>query len=104
MQHHNLKAHPDSFELMKMRISGVQLRKNDRNFKVGDRCTFREWDPERNVYTGHTISMVPIQTMLFEHEGLTPGWCLIVLYIPPTDISRFDAAVAGKAEIKEFEE
>ena len=97
--HHDLKAHLDSFELMKFKTSEVQLRKNDRDFKVGDTCTFREWNPATGQYTGHTIVKAPITTVLYEHEGLTPGWCLIVLGIPPTDITRFDAAIAGKCEL-----
>ncbi len=41
----------------------VQLRKNDRDFKQGDTCSFYEWNPERGFYTGHAIINVPIVTL-----------------------------------------
>lgn len=99
MAHHNLKAHPDSFELLALRVSGVQLRKNDRDFRVGDTCTFYEWDPVRERYTGQTVPNVPVTTMLDKHDGLTPGWCLIVLDLPDTSIRRFNPALAGALEL-----
>lgn len=92
---HHLKAHPDSFELLALRKSEVQLRKNDRDFRIGDTCHFYEWIPERGVHSGRRVVPVPVVEVLTEHEGLTPGWCLIVLGVPTTHITTFDGDVAG---------
>lgn len=94
--HHHLKAQPDSFALMRQRKSNVQLRKNDRDFKSGDTCTFYEWDEARKMLTGCVTVEFKTDLVLIQHEGLTPGWCLIVLDIPQTNIVRFDADIAGK--------
>ncbi len=79
--HHNLKAEPESFNLMALRTSDVQIRKNDRGFKPGDTCTFYEWSPVQGFYTGHVTKVFPVVTVLDHHEGLVPGWCLVVLKI-----------------------
>ncbi len=97
--HHELKAQPDSFELLSRRQSQVQLRKNDRDFNAGDTCSFYEWIPQHGIVSGHTIQNVPIITLLKEHEGLTPGWCLIVLEIPTSNITHFESALAGKTTL-----
>ena len=86
---HFLKAEPESFDLLALRISEVQLRKNDRNFKVGDTCVFYLWNPGLKIFTGRATVELPIVTVLENHEGLTPGWCLIVLKVPSSCITRW---------------
>lgn len=99
MAHHDLKAEPESFNLLALRTSQVQLRKNDRDFKIGDTCRFYEWNPVLKNFTGHTIRTVPIITILENHAGLTPGWCLIVLGLPTSSIGQFVVELAGKTKI-----
>lgn len=94
--HHDLKAHPDSFELMAMRKSNVQLRKNDRNFQTGDTCTFYEWSPEGGFYTGRATVPFKVEVTLDTHEGLTKGWCLLALNIPNANITRWVTDLAGR--------
>src|ERR1039458_9275196 len=97
MKHHDLKAQLDSFELLAQGISPVQLRKNDREFEVGDTCTFYEYDASTvkqdtglpGIFTGSGTVKMPIVELLEKHEGLTPGWCLIVLDLPPCNMTRF---------------
>lgn len=95
MAHHDLKAHQDSFALLSLRKSEVQLRKNDRGYAVGDTCIFYEYDPERKIFLGRHTVEIPIVTVLEKHEGLTLGWCLIVLAVPTSNITRFNAAACG---------
>jgi hypothetical protein len=97
--HHDLKAHPDSFELISQRKSSAQIRRNDRGYKVGDTCSFYEWIPKFGIYGGSVIQNVKIVTILDSHEGLTLGWSLIVLDIPKTNITRFCVELAGKTEL-----
>lgn len=94
--HHDLKAHPDSFELLALRKSEVQLWKNDRNYKVGDTCRFYEWCPKYVIFTGRTTVDLKINTVLESHEGLTPGWCLIAMDVPTSNICRQIAGLTGK--------
>ncbi len=97
--HHELKAHPDSFELLALRQSAVQLRKNDRAYKAGDTCTFFEWIPEWKRWTGRTIPDLSIATVLENHEGLSAGWCLLVLTLPTSNITRFSSRLARCQEL-----
>ncbi|MEN2360817.1 ASCH/PUA domain-containing protein [Levilactobacillus brevis] len=56
MKTHKLKILP---KYMSAQLSGVktfEIRKNDRNYQVGDRLLLREWDGEK--YTGR-------ETMVF---------------------------------------
>lgn len=97
--HHNLKANPESFILLRERLSEVQLRKNDRNYAVGDTCTFYELF--NGKFTGHTTVPLKIVIVLKKDEGLTEGWCLIVLAVPRENITKFIAEVAGKESFEE---
>lgn len=99
MAHHDLKAEPESFKLLALRESTVQIRKNDRRFAVGDTCSFYEWEPTRGTYTGHAVRGVPVVRVLETHEGLTPGWCLIVLDLPKTSINQWVPGLAGGYEL-----
>ena len=100
--HHDLKAHPDSFLPFAERISEVQLRKNDRNFQAGDTATFYEWNPARAFFTGRVTVAMTVKIVLSEHDGLTPGWCLVVLSVPRENITRFNAELAGKTTLQEY--
>ncbi len=97
--HHNLKAHPDSYNLIVSCKSPVQLRQNDRGFKVGDTCTFNQWNPEKKFFTGHKTVPMKILIVLEKHKGLTEGWCLIVLDVPETNITCFDPELAGRENL-----
>lgn len=99
MTHHRLKSHPDSFELLTLRTSTIQLRKNDRGFRAGDRVSFYEFCPKQKIFLGATVPDVEIESILETHEGLTPGWCLLVLALPQTNIRRWNAGLVGKTEL-----
>lgn len=48
---HDLKILPEYFEAVVSGKKKFELRKNDRNYKVGDIFILREWMPEKG-YTG----------------------------------------------------
>lgn len=50
---HELKILPEFFKAVRSYDKRFEIRKNDRNFKVGDSILLREWDGE-NGYTGRT--------------------------------------------------
>ena len=49
MKTHELKTLPEYFELVRTEVKNFEVRKNDRDFKVGDLLILKEWDGE---YTG----------------------------------------------------
>jgi len=60
--HHELKSWPEYFKAVRADVKRFEIRKNDRNFKVCDLITLREWDPKTKEYTGrwslHEITYV----------------------------------------------
>lgn len=49
---HDLKILPKYFDLVKRGIKNFEVRKNDRDFKVGDMLELLEWDEKEYKYTG----------------------------------------------------
>ncbi len=49
MKTHELKTLPEYFELVRTEVKNFEVRKNDRDFKVGDLLILKEWNGE---YTG----------------------------------------------------
>lgn len=47
-----LKSWPKFFQPIIDGIRTHELRRNDRDFKVGDQLNLREYDPKKNEYTG----------------------------------------------------
>jgi hypothetical protein len=56
MNSHDLKSWPEYFEPVQKQLKTFELRKNDRNYQVGDTLILREWDPASKTYTGRTVS------------------------------------------------
>jgi hypothetical protein len=59
---HELKTHIDPFEATRRGDKPYELRKNDRDFQVGDTLLLREWDnynwnkkPDADRYTGRWV-------------------------------------------------
>ncbi len=52
MEKHNLKTWIEYFTQVWDGKKNFEVRKNDRNFKVGDTLILREWDNVENNYTG----------------------------------------------------
>lgn len=52
---HELKILPKYFKAQKDGIKNFEIRKNDRDYKVGDGIYLREYDPTDKKYTGRRI-------------------------------------------------
>lgn len=52
MQLHELKCYPQYFQAVKDRRKNFEVRKNDRDFKVGDFLWLREYDGDKLAFTG----------------------------------------------------
>ncbi|UZW13221.1 DUF3850 domain-containing protein [Clostridium pasteurianum] len=52
---HYLKIWPSFFKDVKSGEKQFQVRKNDRNFQIGDTLILEEYDPSKGIYTGAWI-------------------------------------------------
>lgn len=68
---HDLKIRPEYFKPVLSGKKKFEIRKNDRNFKVGDFLTLREY--AENEYTGRR-EIYKITYILSDPEFLKPGF------------------------------
>lgn len=57
MTTHELKTWPEYFHAVWQRKKTFEVRKNDRDYKVGDYLILRAWDPIESEYTGSWIEL-----------------------------------------------
>ena len=83
MMHHELKILPQWFDAVANGDKAVELRKNDRDYRVGDTLILQEWDADVKTYTGRTVTRLVTHMVLdTEFEGLAPGYCALSLLDP----------------------
>ena len=72
---HEIKILPEYFEPVFRSVKRFELRKNDRDYQVGDRVTLKEWDGTE--YTGNELT-VGIRYVLKDcpEYGLMDGYCI----------------------------
>lgn len=75
---HDLKSWPEFFKASLEGIKKFELRKNDRDFKVGDQLVLWEYIPETDTRTGRII-VNEIVYVLTEGPWLQPGYCALGL-------------------------
>lgn len=74
---HDLKILPKYFEAVKTGKKKFELRKNDRDYKVGDEIHLEEWEPAGG-YTGRDIvKEITYVLKNCEEFGLKNGYCII---------------------------
>jgi hypothetical protein len=82
MKTHELKTWPKPFLRVWTGKKVHELRKNDRNFKIGDRLILHEYlphrDPEKGLYTGRSITCIITDiTEGVEEWGLRNGYVIM---------------------------
>ena len=79
MKTHKLKITPQYFYDICYRNKRFEVRKDDRNYQVGDKILFEEYDPETKTYTGRSFSPDrPIQYILKDCPfGVEKGYCVL---------------------------
>ncbi len=77
MKIHTIKCIPKYFNLVKSGEKRFELRKDDRDYEVGDAVILEEWDDIDSKYTGHVL-LIPEIDFIFKdvHEGLHGGHCI----------------------------
>jgi hypothetical protein len=79
---HELKCWPVFFSQLNDNSKNFEVRRNDRDYQVGDTLLLREYIPETKLYTKRSIRKV-ITSMLkangddYSSNGIVVGWCVI---------------------------
>ena len=80
---HYLKSWPQFFAPIRQGTRTHELRRNDRDFRVGDLLVLQEYNPETQSYTGgkcrvEVTSMTSFaQPCAVSGEGLNPDFCIL---------------------------
>jgi hypothetical protein len=74
---HNIKCWPGPFRLTAMGLKKFEWRKNDRNYRVGDRLTLMEWDPKKKTYTGQAIDLKVVCILHGGEFDIPKGYCIM---------------------------
>ena len=86
---HELKLLPEYYEDVALGIKTFELRKNDRNFQVGDELILKEWDGEK--YTGRKLYR---HVVYIYHGcgdfGLSDGYCILGMKMSPIPNATLD--------------
>ena len=77
MKVHELKILPEYYKAVKKGTKRFELRKDDRDYAVGDMIVLHEWNGER--YTGSKDLYIPILYVLRDcpEYGLKEGYCIL---------------------------
>ena len=76
---HTLKTWPQPLEAVRAGKKTFEVRKNDRNYKVGDFLILMEWNPEELCFTGNEVDVIVTYILKADDIpneygfGLTPG-------------------------------
>lgn len=81
-QTHELKTWPEYFEAIVSGEKTFELRKDDRDFQVGDALLLREWDPITREYTGKSTRRGVSYILRNAWFGIADGYVVLSLSQP----------------------
>ena len=73
---HYLKTWPVYYQSTKLGLKTFELRKNDRNYQVGDVLCLQEYDPEKEEYTGDEM-LLKVPYMLSNPTFVPDGYVIM---------------------------
>ena len=100
MTRHELKTWPKYFAAVRSGQKRFEIRRNDRDFKVGDILVLREFDPEDDAYTGQSEER-QITFLLSEEDygGVIHGFVAIGFgEVPPHPDAAAEVTVESLAQ------
>lgn len=80
---HELKVWSEYFSAILADAKPFEVRKDDRGFAVDDTLILREWDPDREEYTGYRAVRVVTYKLDGGQFGIEPGYCVLGLAPEP---------------------
>ena len=86
---HKVKCWPEHFTLTCQLKKTAELRKNDRDYQVGDILILEEWHPgppDTNAYTGRTTVRTITHVLEGTRFGLYPDYCMLSLARLPSTL------------------
>jgi hypothetical protein len=98
---HELKTWPPYFGQVLSGEKTFEVRKNDRDYKVGDELHLREWDPSLEEYSGRELRRTITFVLLGSRFGIEEGTCVLAL-APATPVLPRDSATKGEGETPRF--
>jgi hypothetical protein len=81
---HQLKSWPEHFAMAAAGLKPFEIRRNDRDFKVGDRLNLKEWIPlgaDRGKFTDREL-LLDVLTVT-EPIGILPGFVAMTVAATP---------------------
>lgn len=76
---HELKTHPEPFELVHCGLKHAEFRVNDRDFETGDQLWLREYDPLTGHYSGREV--VALLTCVTTGYGIPEGYAMLSMRV-----------------------
>lgn len=74
---HELKTWPVYFRRIFEGDKTFEVRKCDRDFQIGDFLTLKEYDPDKNEYTGKLLSVYITYILHGGGFGIQDGYCVM---------------------------
>ena len=74
---HELKTWPEYFEEVFMGRKAFEVRKNDRDYQKGDMLILKEWDNEKNQYTGRQLARRVHYVLKGGQFGIEEDYCVM---------------------------
>lgn len=88
----DVKVLPEFYKELRVHRKTFEIRKDDRDYRVGDILVLREWDGEK--YTGsHTKREITYILRNAEEYGLKEGFCILALQTPGWNYIRPSATL-----------
>lgn len=81
---HHLKCWPEYFDAVYHNIKSFEVRRNDRNYQVGDILVLQEYDPDVDEYTGRETRLRATY-ILRNYESINPDYIVIAIKPEPHD-------------------
>lgn len=76
---HELKTWPEYFKEVVRGAKNFEVRKDDRNFSIGDTLILREWNPSTENYTGVITNKKITYIMSGGRFGIEEGYVILSL-------------------------
>ena len=73
---HQLKSWPLFYKAIADGSKMFDIRKNDRDFRVGDEIQFEEYTLSTGSYSGR-VSRKVVRYMLVDFDGIKDGYCIL---------------------------